>query len=460
MKPNQPPYTFATVFSTGDHLREAFALQNNPGFETIRSGYRSWRKVEPMARQAGIEPKSAWAGLKLSRWVARRELPLDQMNGEPFCVVLTPTIADLLHRLDRAVGGGAADFENPHGLLADVESRRRASIRSLMDEAIDSARIEGAATTRVEALELLRSSRKPVSTHERMVVNNYRGMQRIKSWLGRTLSTEMLCELQDILTEGTLEDPGQAGRLRRADEPVRVVDRRTNDVIFEPPPAGTLPDRLRRLCEFANTDHDGERFLHPIMKACILHFMIGYEHPFADGNGRTARAVFFWSALRSGYSIFEFLVISDLILKGVAAYPRAYLDVENDDGDTTYFVLYKLKIIGKSISNLARYLENEREKIEQGRLLLGRSTDLNLRQRLLIQHMLAHPKVVYTAKQHASANGITPATSRSDLDELRRMKLVTTYTVGREVHYVPVSGLAERLTRHLGPRRRDRRPRA
>ncbi|WP_366511954.1 Fic family protein [Maribacter sp.] len=44
-----------------------------------------------------------------------------------------------------------------------------------------------------------------------------------------------------------------------------------------------------------------KNFIHPIVKASILHFLIGYIHPFVDGNGRTARAIFYWYLLKNGY---------------------------------------------------------------------------------------------------------------------------------------------------------------
>lgn len=54
-----------------------------------------------------------------------------------------------------------------------------------------------------------------------------------------------------------------------------------------------LPERLERLCAFASADENATPFVHPILRAILLHFMIGYDHPFVDGNSRTARALLF-----------------------------------------------------------------------------------------------------------------------------------------------------------------------
>jgi Fic family protein len=53
-----------------------------------------------------------------------------------------------------------------------------------------------------------------------------------------------------------------------------------------------------------------DKFIHPVVRAIILHFMIGCGHLFVDGNGRTARALFYWSVLHQKYRLMEFISIS------------------------------------------------------------------------------------------------------------------------------------------------------
>jgi Uncharacterized conserved protein len=278
-----------------------------------------------------------------------------------------------------------------------------------------------------------------------MVFNNYAAMQRIKEWTDRPLTIDFLLELHRILTHGTLRHEAQGGRFRKPEERVAVVDDRTSETVYVPPPADGLSDRVQRICDFANTSHTGANFIHPIVKACILHFAIGYEHPFVDGNGRTARAVFYWMALRSGYRIFEFLVISELIRKAFAAYPQAYLDTELDDGDLTYFIRFKLRIINQALNRLSEYLHEEQEKITRSLRLARLDPDLNLRQRILLEHALRHPKTVYTVRSHANSNRIASITARQDLEYLVRRGLMNTFRVRREVHYVPAPDLMARL---------------
>src|SRR5205814_10028127 len=62
--------------------------------------------------------------------------------------------------------------------------------------------------------------------------------------------------------------------------------------------------------------HDALPIFHPMVRSMILHFWLAYDHPFVDGNGRTARALFYWSMLRNGYWMFEYITISKIILSG------------------------------------------------------------------------------------------------------------------------------------------------
>lgn len=441
-----PPVSFRTLFDDPTSLASSLRLLSDPTVRAANVKYRPWKKVRPIARDAGKDPVQVWRAVKFARLSAWRAIPLHAADGEPFGLCHVPSLAEQLHVIDQACGGGGVvAMDDARGVLSDPEARRRFVIRSLMDEAIESSVIEGAVTTRELAVELLRSGRPPRTDGERMVANNYAAMRQIKQWQDRPLSAEMLCELQRIVTESTLRSPDQGGRFRRPDEPVAVTDDRTGAIIFTPPPAAQLPKRIEALCRFANDQHSGGEFIHPLAKACILHFMVGYDHPFVDGNGRTARAVFYWFALRCGYRAFEFMAISQIIRAALARYPQAYLDTEHDDGDLTYFVFYKLGVIQRALQRLKEHLDEEEARVEQSLRLVRLDRTLNLRQRLLLEHALRHPKTVYTAKSHANSNGITTMTARADLEHLRKRRLLNVFRAGRTMQYVLSPDLPGRL---------------
>jgi Fic family protein len=424
--------------------------QGNPNHRPLWTEYRAWHQVKHIAKEVGMTPTAAWQLLKGNRSTLQRDVPLRTIEGPEFFYTATPLAESLLRKIDRAVGGGGpVAFESEKGVFADSHARQKLRIRTLMDEAAESSLIEGAATTRKDAVEMLRAGRTPKTEGEMMVRNNFEAMQWIKQRLDRQLSVSMLLELQSMLTSGTNPER-ERGRLREHGEPVKVWAVGTDEQpIHVPPAASLLPQRLTALCTYANTDYEGNEFVHPLIKAAILHFMIGYEHPFVDGNGRTARAVFYWYALRHGYGIFEYLAISEIIRKGPTRYVQAYLDTELDDGDLTYFILYKLDVIEQSLRRLDQQIQAEDEKLKRAERLLRLSADFNLRQRLILEHALRHPVTIYTAKSHSNSNGISLPTARKDLDELVAMKYMIASVRERETTYHASPELPKKLAKVL-----------
>lgn len=296
----ETPLTIEEIFrdrSKGSIFERAFMILGQ--VRELDTEYRPWRKLRPIARDAGLDPVDAWAAAKFLRSSDFRAISLYTSNFGRFGYSEGRYLAESLHRIDRAFGGGgAASLE--HGMLSDDAHRTRLRIRTLMDEAAESSLIEGAATTRKDAIELLRSRRDAKTKGERMVMNNFAAMQQIKQWRDRPLSPEMLREPGHPHGRNTQEPGGIAS----ISTPGRACSCRARNHWRGHPHAttGREPARPRRaLCAFANKVHKGAEFIHPIVKASILHFMIGYDHPFVDGNGRTARAVFYWYALRQGY---------------------------------------------------------------------------------------------------------------------------------------------------------------
>src|SRR5690606_17253471 len=123
---------------------------------------------------------------------------------------------------------------------------------------------------------------------------------------------------------------------------VFVTDHVDGEIAHTPPDALLMEKLMNHLCEFINNDG---YFIHPIVKASIIHFMIGYIHPFADGNGRTARALFYWFLLRKGYTLISDISISRVILESRTQYDKAFLKTEYDDNDMNYFIAYSIKNI-------------------------------------------------------------------------------------------------------------------
>ena len=349
-----------------------------------------------------------------------------------------------LHFIDREAAGSI------HGLDRDADGRQqeRFLIRSLIEESMTSSQLEGASTTREVAKELLRSGRQPRDRSETMIFNNYQTMQELRRWRDRPLTPEALFEMHRMLVQDTLDDASAAGRFRRPEERIYVEDRRDGTVLHEPPPADQLPKRVQTICDFANrTDEDG--FLHPVIRAIALHFQIGYDHPFVDGNGRTARALFYWSMLRSGYWLTEYLSISSVLRRAPAQYVRAYLFTETDESDLGYFVAHQLDVIEQSVEGLRGYLSRKAKETRQAESLLRPDSRLgsrlNHRQRALLMDALRSPGRVYRIEGHRQAHNITYETARTDLLGLVKARLLLKRREGKAFVFSPSANLGSRL---------------
>ncbi|MEX0815929.1 MAG: Fic family protein [Gaiellales bacterium] len=435
-------------------LQEAFSsLDSDRLLHAVRtvgvsssSAYLHWEEVRHRKPPEDLTHREWWGALKFSRVSLARNLPLTDPSGEAFAFSMTDFILRELHHVDQKCSGSIA---MPEVVTADEQAKQHYLVNSLMEEAIRSSQLEGATTSRRAAKELLRSGREPKDRSERMILNNYRALEFMREDIGDRITPEIVLELQRILTEGTLDNPDAAGRLQRPDEErVAVWDRTDGSLLHMPPPADQLPDRLERMCEFANAhgDEEGE-VIHPVIRAILLHFWLAYDHPFEDGNGRTARTLFYWAMRAQGYWLTEYLSISRILRNAPSKYARAFMLTETDEGDTTYFILYQLSVIRRAVEDLHTYLLRKVEEIRKVERLLRGSDEFNHRQLALLGDAIRYPDRTYTYRTHASTHNVTHETARADLHHLHSRKLLNKRRDGRRHVFVPQPDLPDRLAR-------------
>lgn len=403
--------------------------------------YLAWQELKHRPLPKGLSQEEAWTVVKLSRMGQLKKIPLVATDGVKFGYSLADGVQRDLHFLNQNTTGQILVNEPVVGLS---DNKEKYIINSLMEEAIASSIMEGAATTRKQAKQMLREGRKPASRGEQMISNNYRVMRKVKGLVSKPLTPEMVHAIQSDITLNTLDDPTASGRFRRSDEEVRVIDMSSGELLHDPPPAAELPSRLESMCRFANRSSE-EIFMPPLVTAVILHFWLAYDHPYVDGNGRTARALFYWYLLKNNYWLLEYLPISRIFLRAPARYKRSFLFSETDDHDITYFISFNLRALRLAVQDLKSYLVRKQEEVSHATELLRHHQDLNHRQREILTHAIKHPEASYTIARHKITHGIVYQTARTDLLGLAQKGYLDIERVGQTMRFLPRKDLARRL---------------
>ncbi|MBE6317453.1 MAG: Fic family protein [Bacteroidales bacterium] len=382
----------------------SYNTQLNQLIDKINYEYEYWDSIKYKNLPEGCPTHhKLWSYVKTSR-IMSYVYPWDKYK---IMFGLTNRMQRLCHEFDMNFGGSWANDS-----VIPQENREKYLISSLMEEAIYSSQMEGAATTRKVAKEMLRKKISPKDKSQQMIVNNYQTIQYIVENKGNSLTTESILHIHRLMIENTLHNPEDAGRLRDNDDVV-VENAITHEVVHTPPPHEELPQFIEDLCDFFN-ETDAQVFVHPIIRGIIIHFMLAYMHPFADGNGRTARALFYWYMLKQGYWLIEYLSISRVIAKSKKSYEKAYLYVECDKMDLGYFIIYNLKVLEQSFKQLQDYIKKKQKEKQSANAFL-KLGNLNERQAQILRIFAESPKEVLTIKDLQVKFLISPTTAKTDV---------------------------------------------
>ncbi|MFD2722120.1 Fic family protein [Hymenobacter monticola] len=451
MNIEHPPASSFENFGSEEMVRYWTSGDVNNVVRKANYEYLYWSELKRQKLPDGFVPGPVWLLVKSSRLGNLRELAVPNIPGCRFRYQVTEPTLEKLHRFDLYMGGIMQTDS-----LIPAEDRTRYLVGSIMEEAIASSQLEGAATTREVAKDMLRKKRKPRNASELMIFNNYQTIQYILEQKKQALTPEMLCQIQARMTQGSLGDPAHEGQFRQNDD-VRVEDFTTGEVVHVPPLQRHLPELLRWYCALANDEIPSQSgtsgsFIHPIVRASILHFLIGYIHPFADGNGRTARAVFYWYLLRKGYWQLEYMSISRIIHKSASQYARAYLYTEYDGNDLTYFINYQVKTLDLAFTSLQQYIE--RKVAEKKQLRSFRQFDqFNQRQVSILQELITDPDAIWTIREVQHRFGVVYDTARNDLMHLENMGLLDKRREGKlRILYLRAENFEEAVARLKGGR--------
>jgi Fic family protein len=419
-------------------------LKNETSSKLIREfneKYLYWSELKYKNIPEQFDPELLWAAAKLNRDLTARRIKISDIAGFEFTYNQTPYIQQKLHEFDLNLGGRLGGKD-----IVPESDKNQYLISSIMEEAIASSQLEGAVTTRKNAKIMLRQERKPQNRSEQMILNNYITIKKLAHLKNEKLTPQLVLEIHASITKHTLDDLQQEGRFRNTNDIV-VSDKTTGNVIYQPPDFRQIEKIMDGFCAFAN-ETDEDTFIHPIIRATILHFLIGYIHPFVDGNGRTARAIFYWYLLSKGYWLIEYMSISRMIIRSPAQYSRAYLFTELDDNDLTYFINYQLKTAESAFDSLKEYIGR---KIEEKSQLYDfkKIEHINDRQAHILKMLSDNPKLTFTIKEVQNRFNTVYQTARTDIIGMEELGFIEKTTSGKKKLVYYRSGVFDERVREL-----------
>ena len=162
----------------------------------------------------------------------------------------------------------------------------------------------------------------------REVVNYFAGLRFVEKYANKSkIGHEDILQLHRILA-GKVMDQGEAGHYRCIQ--VRVGR-------YVPPPPQEVSGLMFELLEWWNRD-SGK--LSPVLSSAILHYRFEAIHPFADGNGRTGRALGLWELYRRGFDTHHIFSVDEYYWEDRPRYYAALENVRKQGGDLTGWLEY------------------------------------------------------------------------------------------------------------------------
>src|SRR6266700_1566813 len=247
MKRIEKPPQLDNKWEFGKLIEELATI--NKFFEALEindSSYPYWEKWKYLAKEWNYDPKKLWQIVKTQRIISKNRLNFKGLENFALHINTPSVLQQKLHELDLNLGGSLHTSD-----LIPPEEKQRYLVSSLMEEAIASSQLEGAATTRRLAKEMLESNRKPRNLSEQMIVNNYEVMQWIVKNKTAVLSHDLILQIHHIITNNTLTEKQQEGAFRNTDD-IHIIDVQTGTVLHTPPPHQYLDGLMKEFCMFAN----------------------------------------------------------------------------------------------------------------------------------------------------------------------------------------------------------------
>jgi len=296
--------------------------------------------------------------------------------------IITPKINKALVEIER-VRGFLDAVKLKDDWIADMQKK------ALILESHHSTHIEGTALSLEQAKSILEGKKvKGVNRDDEKELLNYKkAMDFLSKYLGKDdpITEGIVRELHKILVKGVRGENADPGNYRKIQN--YVVNSRTHEVIYTPPPPLDVPHLMREFTEWINKAED----VSPVLVAGIAQFQFVHIHPFIDGNGRSARLLSTLILYKTGYDFKRLFTISEYYDKDRPAYYQAIQSVRNNNMDMTAWLNYfveGLRSQMKEIQEKGKKIIGS-EKIVKSFLEKG----INERQEKIIRYLVINERI-------------------------------------------------------------------
>jgi Fic family protein len=291
---------------------------------------------------------------------------------------------------------------------------------STIEEAITSAIYEGAHTTRAQAQQLIASGKKPSNKDEWMLINNLRAMTWVHEHKQTALSEGAILEIHKIVTENTMEG-----------DDVNFIGKFRNDKVYIGDHEGVEHSKISECIKsMIDVSINNPRYIHPLVQGILIHYFTAYIHPFFDGNGRTARALFYFNSMQKGLDYVQLLSVSAYLKTHGKRYEKTFEKAVQWDLDVTYFVDFCLDSIHFALGAVDKKVQYLLQIVS-----LQKTENLTSNQIGLIQRLALHKFRQVSIEEYAHQINMSREVARQELKALSEKKLLTETTVGKKFVY-------------------------
>jgi len=225
------------------------------------------------------------------------------------------------------------------------------------------------------------------SRARREVVNYFAGLRFVeKNARKKLINHDEILDLHRIIA-GEVMDQGTAGRYR-------IIHVRVGRCM--PPPPEEVSGLMFELLEWWNKD---SAKLSPVISSAIVHYRFEAIHPFADGNGRTGRALALWELYRRGFDTHHIFSVDEFYWEDRPRYYAALDAVPRDGEDLTRWLEYTAEGLLVTLERVWTRVQKFSAQSRQSKLVL------RPRQEQLLQSLRDHKSM--TPREIWEALGVT-----------------------------------------------------